>query len=78
VGNGSAAVLASHTGGTYRTAITTTGVANKVEIGHTLPRGTRPAAVMLDGLPVHNYELRATNRGIEVTLPTGPATTRSC
>jgi hypothetical protein len=72
LGNGSAAVLASHTGGTYRTEITVTGVGKKVQIGHTLPRGTRPTAVALDGLPVDTYELRETNRGTEVTAPTGP------
>ena len=73
LGDGSAAVLASHEGGIYRTEITTTGVnARSVEIGHTLPRGTKPIAVMLDGVPVATYELRATNRGTEVTVETGP------
>jgi hypothetical protein len=72
LGNGSAAVLASHDGGTYRTEITTAGVTRHVEIGHTLPRGTQPTAVVLDGLPVATYELRETNRGTEVTAETGP------
>jgi hypothetical protein len=73
LGNGSADVLASHAGGTYQTEITTTGVSVRhVEIGHTLPRGTQPASVVLDGLPVTTYELRETNRGTEVTVPTGP------
>jgi len=71
LGNGSAAVLASHDGSTYRTEITTAGVTRHVEIGHTLPRGTQPTAVVLDGRPV-KYELRETNRGTEVTVPTGP------
>ena len=73
LGNGSAAVLASYAGGAYRTEITTDGVgAREVVIGHTLPHGTRPAAVVLDGRPVHAYRLRETNRGTEVTVPTGP------
>jgi hypothetical protein len=73
LGTGSAAVLASHAGGAYRTEITTAGTgARDVEIGHTLPRGTRPATVALDGRSVHNYRVRETNRGTEVTAPTGP------
>jgi hypothetical protein len=73
LGNGSADVLASHAGGTYETEITTTGLgARHVEIGHTLPRGAQPVSVVLDGRPVFAYDLRETNRGNEVTVPTGP------
>jgi len=73
LGDGSASVLASHAGGTYWTEITTAGVgASDVEIGHTLPRGSHPAAVVLDGQPVATYELRETNRGTEVKVATGP------
>jgi hypothetical protein len=72
LGNGSADVAASHTGGSYRTEIDTSkGVgADKVVIGHTLPRGTQPATVVLDGKTVDNFEVRETNRGTEVTVPT--------
>jgi len=71
LGNGSADVLATHTGNTYSTDITTTGVGtNNVIIGHTLPRGTKPAAVVLDGKSVNNYKVFQTNRGNEVTIPT--------
>jgi hypothetical protein len=42
-----------------------------VVIGHTLPRGTAPASVVLDGQAVHNYQVNQTNRGNEVTVPTG-------
>jgi hypothetical protein len=71
LGSGSADVLATHTGNTYSTDITTIGVGtNKVVIGHTLPRGTNPAAVVLDGKAVHNYTVVQTNRGNEVTIPT--------
>jgi hypothetical protein len=37
-------------------------------IGHTLPRGSRPAAVSLDGHRVKRYDARETNRGLELTV----------
>jgi len=43
---------------------------NNVVIGHTLPRGTNPAAVVLDGKRVNNYKVDQTNRGNEVMIPT--------
>ena len=72
LGGGSAAVRATHTGGTYRTEITTSpGVgAYRVDIGHTLPRGTQPTSVLLDGYAVHRFQVTETNRGTEVTVPT--------
>jgi hypothetical protein len=71
LGSGSADVTATHTGATYSTEITVTGVGTKnVVIGHTLPRGTNPAAVVLDGKRVHNYKVVSTNRGNEVMIPT--------
>jgi hypothetical protein len=72
LGSGSADVLATHTGNQYVTTIdVSAGVhANQVFIGHTLPRGSHPATVALDGHTVHNYEVRTTNRGVEVTVPT--------
>ena len=67
----SADVAATHTGNTYSTDITTNGVGtNNVVIGHTLPRGTNPAAVVLDGKRVNNYKVVSTNRGNEVMIPT--------
>jgi hypothetical protein len=70
LGGGSADVLATHAGGRYRTEIDTTkGVgADEVVIGCTLPGGARPTAVVLDGQPVHNYQVLQTNRGTEVTM----------
>jgi hypothetical protein len=70
LGGGSAAVLATHSGNLYRTQIDATrGVgADKVVIGHTLPRGARPTAVVLDGRTVHTYRILETNRGTEVTI----------
>jgi hypothetical protein len=71
LGSGSADVAATHTGNTYSTDITTNGVGtNNVVIGHTLPRGTNPAAVVLDGKRVNNYKVVSTNRGNEVMIPT--------
>jgi hypothetical protein len=72
LGGGSADVLASHDGDSYRTEIRTgRGVgADEVTIGHTLPRGARPATVVLDGRTLHNYRVRETNRGTEVTVST--------
>jgi hypothetical protein len=72
LGGGSADVLATHNGGTYRTEIGVTGGAgtNDVVIGHTLPHGTQPGTVMLDGQAVHNYTVVQTNRGTEVTVAT--------
>jgi len=72
LGGGSADVLATHAGSSFRTEIdTTTGVgADEVVIGHTLPSGARPTAVVLDGRPVHNFRAVQTNRGTEVTVPT--------
>jgi hypothetical protein len=45
--------------------------ADEITIGHTLPHGAHPVAVVLDGRPVHNYQVRETNRGTEVTVATG-------
>jgi hypothetical protein len=71
LGDGAADVRASHRGDTYRTEITTTWTgARHVEIGHTLPHGTLPASVVLDGRPVRHYDVRETNRGTEVTVRT--------
>jgi hypothetical protein len=73
LGSGSVDVLATHTGNQYGTTIDVSSGAhaNQVFIGHTLPRGSQPATVTLDGHTVHNYQVRTTNRGVEVTVPTG-------
>jgi len=73
LGRGELDVLATHNGDVYRTTIDT-GRGLKVDrilIGHTLPRGAHPAAVWLDGHRVHNYRMVTTNRGVEITVPTG-------
>jgi len=72
LGGGSADVLATHNGSSYVTEINTTSSvgADVVVIGHTLPQGTHPAAVALDGHSVPNYQITSTNRGVEVTVAT--------
>ena len=45
----------------------------KLSIGHTLPAGAKVAKATLDGKPV-TPETRTTNRGLEVTVPTGAGT----
>jgi hypothetical protein len=73
LGGGFADVRASHSGNAYLTAIDVgRGVgAGRVSIGHTLPAGAHPAAVVLDGHRVHDYRVVETNRGTEVTVTTG-------
>jgi hypothetical protein len=73
LGSGSADVRATHTGDTYRTSIYVSRATNadRVLIGHTLPRGTHPHSVKLDGRTVHDYRMVHTNRGTEVTVSTG-------
>ena len=76
LGGGRADVRATHSGSTYVTTVdveSSTG-ARTVLVGHTLPRGSAPAVVTLDGRAVHDYTVRQTNRGAEVTVATGPGT----
>jgi hypothetical protein len=72
LGGGSADVRATHNGNSYVTEInTSSGVgAHVVMIGHTLPRSAHPASVVLDGQAVSGYQMRLTNRGLEVTVAT--------
>jgi hypothetical protein len=72
LGDGSADVRATHVDSQYVTRIdTTSGVgATQVVIGHTLPHGTQPSSVRLDGHAIHNYQVVETNRGVEVTVTT--------
>jgi hypothetical protein len=73
VGNGSVDVLATRAGTTYSTTVDATHTPGSVLIvGHTLPRGSRPIAVTLDGRPLKHYDARLTNRGVEVTAPAQP------
>jgi hypothetical protein len=70
LGAGFADVLATHVGQQYSTVIDVASSvdATRVVIGHTLSRGSRPSAVLLDGQPVYDYRVLDTNRGAEVTI----------
>jgi hypothetical protein len=78
LGDGSVDVLASRAGNLYTTELQLHGLKLKtVQIGHTLPAGSRPSDVRLDGSRVHHATVTQTNRGVEVTVPvrgSGPHT----
>jgi hypothetical protein len=68
-----ALVRASRAGDRYRTEVDTGSArVRRLYIGHTLPRGSHAATVLLDGRPVGTAEQRLTNRGNEVTVQTSP------
>ncbi len=63
-------VFASHVGSTYTTKVLVHRLdLRALEIGHTLPAGSKPGAVVVDGRSVPNAAVRETNRGVEVTVP---------
>jgi hypothetical protein len=73
LGRGSAGVFASHTGASYTTKVDATRTrVHRLVIGHTLPHGSRPAVVRLDGRRVRRYRARETNRGLELTVAAKP------
>jgi hypothetical protein len=73
LGRGSIDVRAAHSGTRYTTELDASQTPGRtLVIGHTLPRGSRPAIVRLDGRTVHRYRVRTTNRGVEVTVPARP------
>ena len=77
-GSGSIDVLAARAGKRYTTTLTLHHLQlQSVQIGQTLPAGSKPASVRLDGRPAQNVQVRDTNRGVEVTAPvtgSGPHT----
>ena len=73
LGDGAVDVSASRTGNTYTTTVDATHTPGSVlVVGHTLPRGSRPSAVTLDGQPLKHYATTLTNRGLEVSAATHP------
>jgi hypothetical protein len=71
LGRGSVDVFASHSGSDYTTTVRVDGLRlNALQIGHTLPRGSTPRNIRLDGNPVSDATVIQTNRGVEVTVPT--------
>jgi hypothetical protein len=72
LGGGSIDVFASHAGSQYETRLQVHRLhLRSLEIGHTLPAGSTPASVLVDGQPAQNAEVdvRQTNRGVEVSVP---------
>jgi hypothetical protein len=73
LGRGSVGVFASHSGARYTTKVDATRTrVHELVIGHTLPRGSRPVEVRLDGRRVRRYGARVTNRGLELTVRARP------
>jgi hypothetical protein len=69
LGRGSVGVFASHSGSGYTTKVDATRTpVHELVIGHTLPRGSKPTDVRLDGRRVKHYHARETNRGLELTV----------
>ncbi len=69
LGRGSLDVFASHRGRNYTTTLAIHGLKlRSLSIGQTLPAGTRPQTVRVDGHPAPRVTVRPTNRGIEVTV----------
>jgi hypothetical protein len=67
--DGSLDVFAAHAGNRYTTEVSLHGLPlRSLQIGHTLPTGTVPGAVVLDGRPVPNPVVVQTNRGVEVSV----------
>jgi hypothetical protein len=68
LGGGAANVLATHSGRRYTTTVGVRGLTLRVlRIGATLPRGSSPARVVVDGVRARSFQVRTTNRGVEVT-----------
>ena len=70
LGDGTADVLASHSGQEYTTKVSVKRVRTleALRIGQTLPHGTTVARVRLDGKAPKRLKVRETNRGVEVTV----------
>jgi hypothetical protein len=63
---------ASRDGNRYKTTVDTgSAPVERLYIGHTLPRGSKPKSVTLDGRKTR-YKRRTTNRGEEVRVRTKP------
>ena len=70
LGDGSVDVFAAHAGNGYETRLLVHGLQlHSLEIGQTLPAGSAPASVVVDGQPARDQTVRQTNRGVEVTVP---------
>jgi hypothetical protein len=75
LGDGRIEVRADRTpAGRYRTIVDArdADAVRDLRIGHTLPRGTAIRLVTLDDARAEDVRVRTTNRGVEVTVRTGP------
>jgi hypothetical protein len=73
LGDGSADVLAARDGDRHVTVVDTSRApVRTLQLGHTLPRGSSVASVLLDGRRVSDFATRETNRGLEVTVDARP------
>ena len=69
LGSGWVDVAAADAGNLYTADVDAIATPVQVlRIGITLPRGSRPLVVRLDGRVVHRYAVLDTNRGVEVTV----------
>jgi hypothetical protein len=72
LGRGWVDVAALHAGRSWLTIVRTHGrQVRRLRIGHTVPLGTRVGSVRLDGRRARRH-VRETNRGLEVSVLTGP------
>jgi hypothetical protein len=70
LGSGSVDVFASHVGARYVTKIQVHGIhLRTMQIGTTLPSGSTPRTVTVDGHRARHVSVRGTNRGAEVSVP---------
>jgi len=71
-------VFASRSGNVYTTKLQLHRLRLKtVQIGHTLPTGSTPRNIRVDGSRARHATVTPTNRGVEVTVPvhgSGPHT----
>jgi hypothetical protein len=73
LGSGAVDVSAARSGSTFTTTVDATRTpVRRLAIGHTLPRGSHPLTVTLDGRPIKHYAARTTNRGLELSVAAAP------
>jgi hypothetical protein len=78
LGGGAVDVFAAHAGRAYTTRVDAYRTpVRTLLIGHTLPRGSRIATVLLDGSRARRYDAVLTNRGLEVTVAAAPGAEHS-
>jgi hypothetical protein len=73
LGSGWVDVTASRSGARYTTTVDARQTpVSRLVIGTTLPAGSHPVRVLLDGHPARRYVVQRTNRGVEVTVSAQP------